>query len=152
MPPSFGGASNKHLTINVPYTVYCMFDVPCTVCLMYHVLYVWCIMYCMFDVSCTVCLIYGICGFLYTYVGIILRIYTYQEMSGILRNQSLRITTNMCQLSSFEDSVNILLVFLNMRGSYRTGPKAPILSCIIQNKPRLYVYQLVVIIIQRLCK
>ena len=51
-------------------------------------------------------------------------------MSGILRNQSLRITTNMCQLSSFEDSVNILLVFLNMRGSYRTGPKAPILSCI----------------------
>ena len=73
-------------------------------------------------------------------------------MSGILRNQSLRITTNMCQLSSFEDSVNILLVFLNMRGCYRTGPKAPILSCIIQNKPQLYVYQLVVIIIQRFCK
>jgi hypothetical protein len=123
------GASNKHLTINVPYTVYCRFGVPYTVGL-----------------------IYGICGFLYTYVGIIIRIYTYQEMSGILRNQSLRITTNMCQLSSFEDSVNILLVFLNMRGSYRTGPKAPILSCIIQNKPRLYVYQLVVIIIQRFCK
>ena len=47
-------------------------------------------------------------------------------MSGILRNRSLRITTNMCQLSSFKDSVNILLSFLNKRGCYRTGPKAPV--------------------------
>ena len=84
-------------------------------------------------------------------------------MSGILRNQSLRITTNMCQLSSFKDSVNILLSFLNMRGCYRTGPKAPRRNLpvgtylskpllYLQNKPQLYVYQLIVIIIQRFCK
>ena len=54
-------------------------------------------------------------------------------------------------LTSFKDSVNIVLVFLNKRGWWKASPENN-LSCIIQNKPRLYVYQFVVIIVQTFCK